>query len=157
MIIQTKTALSLGTAAFIGVAATTGAVAQDTPGAGTTIIMAQPTWDTGWFHTEIYVQLLEELGYNLGNTMTLDNPIFYQSVGYGDVTMWVDGWFPLHNTYRDSFEGSAEIVGAVATGGALEGYLVDKASADTKLDLAPLMEAMNEVMQGLRGNEFGPR
>lgn len=33
----------------------------------------------------------------------------------------------------------------------------DKASADTKLDLAPLMEAMNEVMQGLRGNEFGPR
>ena len=33
----------------------------------------------------------------------------------------------------------------------------DKASADTKLDLAPLMEAINEVMQGLRGNEFGPR
>lgn len=32
----------------------------------------------------------------------------------------------------------------------------DKASADTKLDLAPLMEAMNEVMQGLRGNKFGP-
>ena len=33
----------------------------------------------------------------------------------------------------------------------------DKASADTKLDLAPLMEAMNEVMQGLRGRKFGPR
>jgi len=33
----------------------------------------------------------------------------------------------------------------------------DKASADTKLDLAPLMQAMNEVMQGLRGNQFGPR
>ncbi|NJM38237.1 MAG: hypothetical protein HC845_10480 [Akkermansiaceae bacterium] len=33
----------------------------------------------------------------------------------------------------------------------------DSASADTKLDLAPLMEAMNETMQGLRGNEFGPR
>ena len=32
----------------------------------------------------------------------------------------------------------------------------NKASAETKLDLAPLMEAMNEVMQGLRGNEFGP-
>ncbi len=31
----------------------------------------------------------------------------------------------------------------------------DKASADTKLDLAPLMEAMNEVMQGLRGRDFG--
>ncbi|MEP2776654.1 MAG: hypothetical protein ABJQ29_10700 [Luteolibacter sp.] len=33
----------------------------------------------------------------------------------------------------------------------------EKASADTKLDLAPLMEAMNELMQGLRGNEFGRR
>ena len=32
----------------------------------------------------------------------------------------------------------------------------EKASADTKLDLAPLMEAMNETMQGLRGNEFRP-
>lgn len=33
----------------------------------------------------------------------------------------------------------------------------EKASADTKLDLAPLMEAMNDVMQGMRGNRFGPR
>lgn len=33
----------------------------------------------------------------------------------------------------------------------------NEANADTKLDLAPLMEAMNEVMQGLRGNEFGPK
>ena len=32
-----------------------------------------------------------------------------------------------------------------------------KSSADTKLDLAPLMDAVNETMQGLRGNEFGPR
>jgi hypothetical protein len=32
----------------------------------------------------------------------------------------------------------------------------EKASADTKLDLAPLMESMNEVMQGLRGQEFVP-
>ncbi len=33
----------------------------------------------------------------------------------------------------------------------------EKSTAETKLDLAPLMEAMNETMQGLRGNEFGPR
>lgn len=33
----------------------------------------------------------------------------------------------------------------------------NKSSADTKIDLAPLMNAMNEQMQGLRGNEFGPR
>jgi hypothetical protein len=33
----------------------------------------------------------------------------------------------------------------------------EKSNADTKLDLAPLMESMNETMQGLRGNQFGPR
>ena len=32
-----------------------------------------------------------------------------------------------------------------------------KSSSQTKLDLAPLMEAINESMQGLRGSEFGPR
>ncbi|MCX6876171.1 MAG: hypothetical protein NTW21_20550 [Verrucomicrobia bacterium] len=31
------------------------------------------------------------------------------------------------------------------------------ASADTKLKLAPLIEVVNEAVQGLRGNEFGPR
>lgn len=39
--------------------------------------------------------------------------------------------------------------------GGMKAYF-EKSSADTKLDLAPLMEAMNETMQGLRGNEFGP-
>ncbi len=33
----------------------------------------------------------------------------------------------------------------------------EEASVETKLDLAPLMEAMNEIMQGMRGTEFGPR
>lgn len=32
-----------------------------------------------------------------------------------------------------------------------------KSSTQTKLDLAPLMQAINETVQGLRGNEFGPR
>jgi DNA-directed RNA polymerase specialized sigma24 family protein len=32
----------------------------------------------------------------------------------------------------------------------------EQSSAQTKLDLAPLMEAVNETMQGLRGNEFRP-
>ena len=32
----------------------------------------------------------------------------------------------------------------------------EQAGADTKLDLAPLMDAMDGVVKGLRGNEFGP-
>jgi len=33
----------------------------------------------------------------------------------------------------------------------------EKSSTETKLDLAPLMQAVHETMQGLRGNQFGPR
>ena len=104
--------------------------AQENPGEGVSVVMAQPTWDTGWFHTEIYVQLLEELGYDVQQTLTLDNPPFYQAVAQGDVTLWVDGWFPLHNTYEPTFSQGAEIVGAVAEGGALEGYLVNASAAE---------------------------
>ena len=42
------------------------------------------------------------------------------------------------------------------SGDGIRAYL-GASSADTKLDLAPLIEVVNETMQGLRGNEFHPR
>ncbi len=106
------------------------AIAQDMPGEGTTVKMGRATWDTGWFHAEIYKQLLEKVGYEVEGPTTLDNPPFYQAVSQGDLDLWVNGWFPLHNTYESTFENGAEMIGYVAEGGALEGYLVDKASVD---------------------------
>ncbi|MER0239820.1 glycine betaine/L-proline ABC transporter substrate-binding protein ProX [Fulvimarina sp. MAC8] len=121
------TALSM---AFVG---NLPAAAQDgasMPGEGVTVTMARPTWDTGWFSTEVYRQLLQELGYEVGQPTTLDAPAFYQAVSQGDVTGWVEGWFPLHNTYESTFSNGAEEIGYVAKGGALQGYLVDKKTAD---------------------------
>ena len=106
------------------------AQAQDRPDEGQSITMARPSWDTGWFQTEIFSQLLRELGYEVSEPMTLDNPAFYQSVAYGDVTMWVDGYFPGHTTYSQFYEQGAEVVGMVAPRGSIEGYLVDKATAE---------------------------
>jgi glycine betaine/proline transport system substrate-binding protein len=109
---------------------TVGAGAAEMPGEGTTVKMARATWDTGWFQAEIYKQLLEKLGYDVSRVTTLDNPPFYQSVGQGDMDLWVNGWFPLHNSYKDGFEPGAEVIGYVAKGGALQGYLIDKKTAD---------------------------
>lgn len=106
------------------------ASAQDMPGKGKSINMARATWDTGWFQAEIYKKAFEALGYEVGEIVTLDNPPFYQAVGQGDVDLWVNGWFPLHNTYRETFEAGATEIGYVAKGGALQGYLVDKKSAE---------------------------
>jgi len=105
-------------------------LAQEKPGEGVTIEMARASWDTGWFPAEIYKQLLEELGYSVKGPITLDNPAFYQAVGQGDLDLWVNGWFPLHNTYEEVFSQGAEKIGYVAEGGALQGYLVDKKSAE---------------------------
>jgi len=124
----TISALALSAALALPFPATS--AAQDQPGEGTTIRMAQATWDTGWFEAAIYKKLLEELGYTVEGPTTLDNPPFYQAVAQGDLDLWVNGWFPLHNTYESTFSQGAEKVGYVAKGGALEGYLVDKASVE---------------------------
>ncbi len=108
----------------------TAASAQEQPGEGVTVKMAQDTWDTGWFHSEIYSQLLQKLGYDVQGPTTLDVPAFYQSVAQGDMDLWVNGWFPLHNTYKSTIDQGAELVGAVAKGGALQDYLVDKAAIE---------------------------
>ena len=131
-----KTLTAIG-AMTLALATAAPVIAQDRPGEGVKITMARPTWDTGWFQTEIYSQMLGELGYDVSQPMTLDNAAFFQAVALGDVTMWADGWFPQQDVYRDTFEDGAEIVGAVARGGALQGYMVDKASAD-KFDIKTL-------------------
>lgn len=125
----TKMLAAAGVAALLAFPAGN-AGAQDMPGAGTTIDMARASWDTGWFQAEVYAQIFEELGYTVDTPVTLDNPVFYLSVAQGDVDLWVNGWFPLHNTYEETFSQGAEVIGYVEQGGALEGYLIDKASAD---------------------------
>jgi glycine betaine/proline transport system substrate-binding protein len=118
-----------GSVAVIGLAATE-AAADRLPGEGETVRLARATWDTGWFQAAVYAKALEELGYRIDGPTTLDNPPFYTAVGQGDVDLWVNGWFPLHNTYREHFEPGARIIGNVAEGGALQGYLVDRKTAE---------------------------
>jgi glycine betaine/proline transport system substrate-binding protein len=98
------------------------------PGEGKEIRMGRATWNTGWFQAEVYSQLLEKLGYTVSKPVTVDNAAFYQAVGQGSIDMWVNGWFPNHNSYKDSYEEGARAIGYVAKGGALQGYLIDKAT-----------------------------
>ena len=109
------------------------AQAQDaaTPGEGVTLSPGLATWDSARPTDAVYRAMLEQLGYEVEASTSLANPIFYQSVTQGDVDYWTDGWFPLHNSQLpENFEENAQIVGTVAAGGALQGYLVDKASAE---------------------------
>ena len=117
-------------AALAALAACSSSSSNGLPGEGTTVQPARATWNTGYFQEAVYSAGLEDLGYTVKDAQELDNPIFYQSVAQGDVDYWANGWFPLHNQYKDTFQNGAEIAGTVASNGALQGYLVDKAAVD---------------------------
>ena len=125
-----RTTLSLALASALALAAAAPGLAQDLPGEGKSVRMAQPTWDTEWFQAQVYRKVIERLGYTVDQPMALDNPPFYQAVAQGDVDFWASGWFPLHNSYLPDIEGKASPIGYVAKGGALQGYLIDKKTAD---------------------------
>ena len=111
---------------------TTGVIAGSAlPGKGITVKPARATWTTGFFLEAIYSRALEHLGYTVKDPKNLANPIFYQSLVNGDVDFWANGWFPLHNTQLPkNFDKKAIIAGTIVKAGAIQGYLVDKASVE---------------------------
>ncbi|WP_205856108.1 glycine betaine ABC transporter substrate-binding protein, partial [Phytoactinopolyspora endophytica] len=66
-----------------------------------TVRMARATWDTGWFQAEVYRQLIETLGYRVETVTTMENADFYRAAAAGEVDLWANGWFPLHDTIID--------------------------------------------------------
>ena len=106
------------------------AAAQSASAGEREVRMARPTWDTGWFQAEVYRLLLERLGYRVDGPVTMSNPEFYAAVAAGEVDLWVSGWFPAHDSLVASSE-SVEVVGTQVDDGALQGYFVDAATAET--------------------------
>ncbi|TKT78207.1 glycine betaine/L-proline ABC transporter substrate-binding protein ProX [Aquamicrobium sp. LC103] len=137
--VKTLINLPAATAVLFGtIALTSTSSAQEAlPGEGVSVRIAQPTDDTGWILSDIYGQLFEELGYDVQKPITLDIPVAYQAISQGSADIYPDGWFPLHNTYTELPGFDATLVGYVVERGALQGYLVDKESAE-KYDIKTL-------------------
>jgi glycine betaine/proline transport system substrate-binding protein len=124
------------------------AAGEDAAGATAEITMARATWDTGFMQAAIYQQLLTELGYDVTDPAeeTVDPNVFYPALAQGDYDFWANGWFPLHDIYLErellTGEQNQEPISAVGTevdGGALQGYLVDAATAE-ELDLTSMSD-----------------
>ncbi len=103
--------------------------------------LARATWDTGWFQAEVYRLLLQRLGYAVEGPVTMDNAEFYEAVAAGDVDLWANGWFPLHDAHIAS-DAPVEVVGTAVDDGALQGYFIDAstASAHGIADLSDLAD-----------------
>jgi glycine betaine/proline transport system substrate-binding protein len=92
--------------------------------------MAKANWDTGYFQAEVYKQALEKMGYKVTEPKAMKPSVFYVAAAAGDLDLWVNGWFSTHDTYIKEAKGKVKPVGNVMSKGGLQGYLIDKKSAD---------------------------
>jgi glycine betaine/proline transport system substrate-binding protein len=92
--------------------------------------MSRANWDTGYFHAEIYKLGLEELGYKIKKLRDVKPSVFYVGATQGDVDLWVNGWEANQKAYIDQTKGKVIPVGYVAKGGGMQGYLIDKKTAE---------------------------
>ena len=129
---------------------------QEMPGEGVEVQPAVATWQSALPLEAIFRLLLEELGYEVAEAQAVSNPIFYQSVAQGDVDYWANGWFPSHNAQLPpNFEQNASIVGTIVEAGAIQGYLVDKASVE-EFGITSLEDFKRpEVMEAFDANGDG--
>jgi glycine betaine/proline transport system substrate-binding protein len=104
-----------------------------------TVTMARADWSSGYMQAEIYAQLIGELGYTVEDPAahTLNPYSFYPALDSGQYDLWANGWFPTHDIYLTAetaagleYDRSIEAVGQQVESGALQGYMIDKATAD---------------------------
>ena len=104
-----------------------------------TVTMARANWESGHMQAAIYAQLLGELGYEVSDPAdnTRDPNGFYPALASGQFDLWVNGWFPGHDIYLEGelvtgqeVELPIEPVGYQVRSGALQGYMIDRATAD---------------------------
>ena len=107
------------------------AFAQDKPGEGVTVRPAiQPLLEE-MFQSRILFRALEDLGYTVADPQEVVAQTAHIAVGAGDADLFPSSWDTLHAAFVTEAGGDGVVtkIGTLVDG-ALQGYLVDKASYD---------------------------
>lgn len=123
----TKISRGLVAAAFLAAPA----LAQDKPGKGVTVRPVEGTNIEEKFQHRVIYRALEELGYKVAESQEVEYQTMHLAIGTGDGDFSAVHWNPLHQAFYDESGGGKSLirVGSLIDG-ALQGYLVDKASFD---------------------------
>ena len=118
-------------AAVVSLAMIPHTFAADMPGEGVTVRPAEGTNLEEKFQHQILYKALEELGYTVADPEEVTYQTIHLALGTGDADFTAVHWEPLHNAFftESGGEGTMTKVGDYISG-ALQGYLVDKASYD---------------------------
>ena len=115
-------ALGLGTAA---------SSAAELPGKGITVQPLKSSIAEETFQTLLVMKALERLGYAMKPIQEVEYAAGHIAIGNGDGTFLADHWDPLHNDFFSKAGGEQKIYReGVYSPGALQGYLIDKKTAD---------------------------
>jgi len=129
---HTKSLRGLAVAAGLSTALLAGsALANDMPGAGVEVVPLKSSIAEETFQTLLVMKGLEALGYDVEDIKEVEYAAAYVAIGNGDGTFLADGWFPLHVDFYEAAGGDEKLYReGVYSPGALQGYLIDKKTAD---------------------------
>lgn len=127
--------------AFIAALAVGSAHADDhKPGKGVTVQPAVATWTSAIPVSWVYIELLSDLGYEVEDPMSLQNPVAYLAMSEGDVDYWPHGWFPLHDPQLpDNADDTITIFDPLCEGCGIQGYLVNNEAIE-EYDIKGIMD-----------------
>jgi glycine betaine/proline transport system substrate-binding protein len=122
----------LAAAAALGaVLVTAPALANDMPGKGVAVTPLKSSIAEETFQTAIVMKALTDLGYEVGDIQEIEYATAIVALANGDGTFMADYWDPLHVDFYKNAGGADKLyMEGVYSPGALQGYLIDKKTAD---------------------------
>jgi len=110
---------------------TNGSQAADLPGKGITVQPLKSSIAEETFQTLLVMKALESLGYEVKPIKEVEYATAHVAIGNGDGTFMADHWDPLHVDFYNKAGGADKIYReGIYSPGALQGYLMDKKTAD---------------------------
>ncbi|HBS22361.1 MULTISPECIES: glycine betaine/L-proline ABC transporter substrate-binding protein ProX [Thalassospira] len=101
------------------------------PGEGVEVQPLKSSIAEETFQTVLANKALEELGYDVQDIQEIEYAAGHVAIGNGDATFMADHWNPLHADFYKAAGGDEKIYReGVYSPGALQGYLIDKKTAD---------------------------
>lgn len=101
------------------------------PGEGVEVQPLKSSIAEETFQTVLVMKALEELGYDVKDIQEIEYAAGHVAIGNGDATFMADHWNPLHADFFKAAGGDEKIYReGVYSPGALQGYLIDKKTAD---------------------------
>ncbi len=128
-------------------------VAENGIGEGQTIEIAYIEWDEGVAVTYLWIQLLEEQGFEVELTLADAGPI-YTDLSEGGTDLFLDAWLPAtHAEYWDQFGDDIEQIATWYDEGVLAltvpQYVVDEHGVESLEDLADNADLFDSTITGI--------